>query len=82
MCNGHRPLETSERPSRKYACPPVCPHVRTQGGGGGGVSTLIFRPVSERPFTVNGVSLASDDDPALNAGLVALSFLGDPDQYG
>ena len=51
-------------------------------GGGGGVSTLIFRPVSERPFTVNGVSLASDDDPALNAGLVALSFLGDPDQYG
>ena len=49
---------------------------------GGGVSTLIFRPVSERPFTVNGVSLASDDDPALNAGLVALSFLGDPDQYG
>ena len=23
----------------------------------------------------------NDDDPSLNAGLVALSFLGDPDQY-
>ena len=23
----------------------------------------------------------ADDDPTLNAGLVALSFLGDPDKY-
>ena len=42
-----------------------------RGGGGGG---------KDHKTTISGISSA-EDDPTLNAGFIALSFLWDPDQY-
>ena len=44
-------------------------------------NTTESGPTSARQQNAIGVSLADDDGPILNAGLVALWFSEDPDQH-